>query len=256
MSSADPPTPGWRNLLREIPVLAAAVLAYWGGRGLTEGSYEDAVANAGHLISLEQRLGIYHEIRLQELIIDHQSMVTLMNWVYMWGHWPVIAVCALWLFFCRPSAYFLLRNAFLVSGAIGLVIFVAFPVAPPRLTGIEVADTITLHSHSYRVLQPPAFVNQYAAMPSLHFGWNLLIGGGMAREARRMPVRVACGLLPAAMAIAVVLTANHFIIDVIAGGAVAIFGLLVAWRIRSLLLRLPPARLRLLRRWTGLPESP
>lgn len=256
MSSAAPPTPGWRSLLREIPVLAAAVLAYWGGRGLTEGSYEDAVANARRLISLEQQLGIYREVRLQELIIDHQWMVTLMNWVYMWGHWPVIAVCALWLFFRRPPAYFLLRNAFLVSGAIGLLIFIAFPVAPPRLTGIEVADTITLHSHSYRVLQPPAFVNQYAAMPSLHFGWNMLIGGGMVREVRFLPARIACGLLPVAMAIAVVLTANHFIIDVLAGGTVALFGLLVAWGTRSLLLRIPTKRLRLLRRWSGLPESP
>ncbi len=256
MSRAIPPAPGWRSLIRELPVLGAAVLAYWGGRGLTEGSYADAVANAGHLIDLERRLGIYHEIWLQERIIDHHWLVTLMNWVYMWGHWPVIAVCATWLFFRRPPTYFLLRNAFLISGAIGLLVFIAFPVAPPRLAGIEVADTVTLHSNSYRVLQPPGFVNQYAALPSLHFGWNLLIGGGMAREAPLLPVRIASALLPVAMAVAVVLTANHYIVDVFVGAAVALFGLLVAWKMRSFLLRSSSTRLRLLRRWNGLPEFP
>lgn len=255
MANPARPVPSWSSLARELPVIAAAVLAYWGGRGLTEGSADDAVANAQRLIDIERQLHIYHELWLQDLIVDHQWMVTVVNWVYIWCHWPVITVSALWLFFRRPHTYFVLRNAFLVSGAIGLAVFVVFPVAPPRLTGIGIADTVTLHSHSYRVLQPPAFVNQYAAMPSLHFGWNLLIGAAVAREARVLPIRIVSGLLPAAMAAAVVLSANHFIIDVVAGGALALFGLLVSWKLRGVIQR-SPARLRLLRRWNGLPELP
>jgi hypothetical protein len=238
----------------EAVVIAAAMLVYWGGRGLTEGSYPEALSNAGRVMNLERHLGLYREIQIQDLIVDHRWLVTLMNWVYIWGHWPVIGVSAVWLFFRRPATYVLLRNAFLVSGGIGLLVFVTFPVAPPRLAGIDIVDTVTLHSEAYRVLQPPAFVNQYAAMPSLHFGWNMLIGGGVAYQCRMPVVRVVASVLPAAMAIAVVLTANHFIIDAVAGGALALFGLAVAWWLRKLAEQSTTNR-RFLRRWTGLPET-
>ncbi len=203
------------------------------------------------MIDLERRLGLYREIELQNRIADHHWLVTLVNWIYIWGHWPVIGVSAGWLYLRRPPTYVLLRNAFLVSGGIGLVVFVTFPVAPPRLACIEILDTVTLHSEAYRVLQPPAFVNQYAAMPSLHFGWDLLIGGGVAYECRVFVLRIAAAVLPVAMALAVVLTANHFIIDAVAGGALALFGLAVAWWLRRLIAQLP-ANWRFLRRWTGL----
>jgi membrane-associated phospholipid phosphatase len=129
------------------------------------------------------------------------------------------------------------RNALLISGAIGLVIFATFPVAPPRLTDLAVVDTVTLHSNAYRVLQPPAFVNQYAAMPSLHFGWDLLIGLALIRTATSRPMRLLGWIMPVLMAVAVILTANHYILDVFAGGAVALTGLLFAWCLQRIPLR-------------------
>jgi hypothetical protein len=69
-----------------------------------------------------------------------------------------------------------LRDAMAVSGAMGVCVYVSYPVAPPRLARLGMTDTITEQSQAYRVLQPPAFINQYAAMPSLHVGWNLLLG--------------------------------------------------------------------------------
>ena len=75
-----------------------------------------------------------------------------------------------------PARFLRLRNAMMVSGAIGLIVFASYPVAPPRLRGLGLVDTVTSSSTAYRVLQPPAFVNQYAAMPSLHSGWDLLVG--------------------------------------------------------------------------------
>jgi hypothetical protein len=80
--------------------------------------------------------------------------------MYIWGHWPLIGAVAAWLFFRRPDTYRLFRNAFLISGAIGIILFVLYPVAPPRLAGVDVVDTVTMYSNSYHVLQPPAFVNQ------------------------------------------------------------------------------------------------
>ncbi|MBI5947684.1 MAG: phosphatase PAP2 family protein [Chloroflexi bacterium] len=223
---------------RELVVVLAAVAAYFLVRGLTEGSRDDALRNARWLLDFERATWTAWEDEGQDLIVGHSSMVTLFNWVYMYGHWPVIAVAGAWLYLRRPHTFFLLRNACLISGTIGIVVFATFPVAPPRLLDSEFVDTVTLHSRAYRVLQPPAFVNQYAAMPSLHFGWNLLVGWALVREGRYWPVRLFGWVLPVLMALAIVLTANHFVIDGIAGAAVALAGLAVAILLRRI--ALPP----------------
>jgi hypothetical protein len=212
----------------------AAFLAYFAVRGITQGSYVTAVDHARAIVDLEKRLGFYWEPWLQRQMIDHPPLVTFANWIYMWGHWPVIAAVAIWLVIWRPTTFRLFRNAFFVSGAIGVVIFVLYPVAPPRLASVGLADTITLHSDSYRVLQPPAFVNQYAAVPSLHFGWDLLIGIAVWREVRWWVLRVLAVAVPTLMLWAIVVTANHFIFDAAAGAAVALLGLGVAHELTRL----------------------
>ena len=78
-------------------------------------------------------------------------------------------------------------------------------------------DTVTESSTAYRVLQPPALVNQYAAMPSLHLGWNLLVGIAIVTTATRLGLKVIGLVLPVLMAIAVIVTANHDVLDVVAG---------------------------------------
>jgi hypothetical protein len=100
------------------------------------------------------------------------------------------------------------------------------------LAGIGLVDTVTTQSHAYRVLQPPAFVNQYAAIPSLHVGWDLLVGIFVFRHARRSIARAFGVLTPIAMTTAVVLTANHFVIDAALGALVALVGLGVAATLR------------------------
>ena len=107
------------------------------------------------------------------------------------------------------------------------------PYPPPRLAGLGFADTVTMHSDSYRVLQPPAFVNQYAALPSLHVGWNLLVGIVVASVAASVLVRWLAGLLPVLMSVAVVTTGNHYVVDGLAGASLALFGLWVAYRLEA-----------------------
>jgi membrane-associated phospholipid phosphatase len=109
-----------------------------------------------------------------------------------------------------------------------MIIFLVYPVAPPRLTGAGLTDTVTSYSHAYRVLQPPSLVDRYAALPSLHFGWDLLVGLTLARFHPRVLVRIAGALMPIAMGLAVVVTANNYVLDVIVGGLVAMTGLVIA----------------------------
>lgn len=209
----------------EAAVAVLAVVAYFLVRGFTEGARADALANAHDVIRFERWLGIYVETEMQDLFLPAHWAETLVNWVYIWGHWPTIAVVAGWLYWRHRDTYHRTLYAFLLSGAVGLVIFATFPVAPPRLASAEFVDTVTMYSHAYRVLQPPNFVNQYAAMPSLHFGWDLLIGIAVVRAAPNLAVRLFGIILPVAMAFAVVLTANHYILDTVAGAALALLGL-------------------------------
>lgn len=220
--------PGWWPLLVQVLLVVGAAVCYFGVRGLTQSSLVPAQENARDLMAVERSLRLDWEAGLQGLIIDHGWLVNLVDGIYMYGHWPVIVVTLGWLFLRAPDRYLLLRNAMFVSGAIGLVVFALMPVAPPRLGVLALVDTITQHTDAYRTLQPPGLINRYAALPSLHFGWNLLVGVILWQTTRNPIVRTFAVAMPVAMAFAVVATANHYVIDVPAGAVVALTGLAVA----------------------------
>ncbi len=220
-------------LLSQTVLVTLAALAYFGVRGLTEGSVETAAQNAHRVLRLEEWLAIDWELGLQELVDNRQLSIDIVNWIYIWGHWPVVIGTLLWLVFTNRDEYYELRNAMFISGAIGLVIFASFPVTPPRLYGPEYADTVTQHSEAYRLLQPPRLVNKYAAVPSLHFGWNLLVALTWRRLHPNPWLTTAAVVMPASMAVAVVATANHWTFDVATGTAVALAGLFLERRRRA-----------------------
>lgn len=208
------------RILPQIAILLAAVAAYFLVRGFTEAAYGDALRNARHVVRLERWLGLYREPALQEALVGSQAVRGILNSVYIWGHWPVIAVTLLWLARRRPELYLRTRDSMLVSGAVGLVVFAWFPVAPPRLADLGMADTVSAASGAYRMMQPKIFTNQYAAMPSLHVGWNLLISLAIVAAVRHLVARVAATAMALAMATAVVLTANHYLVDALVGAAI------------------------------------
>jgi membrane-associated phospholipid phosphatase len=233
MTGLPIPKTTWTRAGKELGVALLAALAYFAVRSLTEGSTEDALRNANRIERFEDWLGILVEPHLQNMITGSTLLVNIVNWIYIWAHWPLIIVVAAWLIRSHPETYHLTRNAFLISGGAGLIVFAAFPVAPPRLTDMDVLDTVTQHSNAYRFLQPPAFTNQYAALPSLHFGWNLIIGIAIYSVATTRWLKAFAVVIPIAMALAVVLTANHYIVDAVAGAVFALAGLWVALKLRA-----------------------
>jgi hypothetical protein len=213
------------GLLREAALVVGAILAYFGVRNVTAGAPDEAFANGERIVELEQSLSIAWEDAIQASIMDSDTLVTLANWVYIWGHWPVILSTAAVLYISRRERYYVLRNALFISGGIGFLFFAFVPVAPPRLLELGLVDTVSGQSSAYRALQPPGLTNQYAALPSLHIGWNLTVGIVLFMTTAHFAVRAFAVLSPLAMAFAVVATANHFIIDVAAGAAVVLVGL-------------------------------
>ena len=250
---AGPPAPApphrhdWQAVPRELTVVLAGVVVYFGVRGLTHRDPSTAVRNARHVRVTEQTLRIGVEDAVQSSAVWSDQLVAVANWVYIWGHWPVISATLLWLVLSHRPVYVRTRDAMVVSGAVGMLVFAVFPVAPPRLVGMGLVDTVAEQSSAYRVLQPPAFVNQYAAMPSLHVGWDLLVGIAVVTAATRWWIRLLGGVLPLVMAWSVVATANHFVLDVVAGVLLVLAAVAVVSRRRS------PSGLRSARRAAAAP---
>jgi hypothetical protein len=213
--------------LRQLGIFGLAYLVYFGVRAITQGSARDAVAHALDLIRLERDLGVDWEEPVQRVTLHSQLLVDGANAVYMYGHWPVIVVAGVLLFRYRPEHYFRLRDACLMSGLVGLVVFSVFPVAPPRLTDLPLVDTVTRDDSGYRQIVPPSMVNEYAALPSFHVGWNLLLGVVVFGATRHWLLRTLAIVGPASMAVAVVATANHYVLDVVAGAVIVIACLVV-----------------------------
>jgi hypothetical protein len=215
-------------VLGQAGLVLLGVFVYFQIRGLTQGSVAAATDHAYDIVGFERRFGLAQEARLQSWVAPSESLRTLANWVYIWGHWPVIIATMVWLVLRHRPVFLRLRDAMLVSGAMGMVVFVTYPVAPPRLANLGLVDTVTQNSRAYRVLQPPGWVNQYAAMPSLHIGWDLLVRMAIFAAASSVWLKVVGCTLPVLMAFAVVATANHYIVDVIAGVAFVLVGHAVA----------------------------
>jgi len=227
----DAPARPVSDAATQVALISIAAALYFGVRDLTKDQAALAFANARALVRLEASLGMNVEAAAQAVIIDHDHVITFFNWIYIYGHWPVIAGALVYTLMRARPQYLLFRDSLIISGAIGLVFFALYPVAPPRLADpTSFFDSLEL-SQAYRVLQPQGIVNRYAALPSFHVGWNLLAALALwhAPALRRMrPLTVAMPLL---MMAAVVLTANHWLIDVFAGAAIALAGHLGARRV-------------------------
>ena len=233
-----------RRDLLEGALVGFAFLLYFGVRGAVVDRPEAAYWHARDVIDAQRWLGIFWEDSMNDWAAGHRLVAQLMNLVYFYLHFPLIIAFGIWLYFFRRQRYTLTRDAFLASGAIALVIYWLYPVAPPRELPELAArfdpnappyiggflDTMQEYlGYAYDTQSTRAFVNPYAAMPSLHFGWDLLLGLAMIRAfwgERWLWVMAPIGVaLPVLQIFSITLTANHFFLDALAGGVVAIAGI-------------------------------
>lgn len=221
-------TTRWAATAREVVLIAAAVLFYSLVRGLTDDRVDVAFANAERVMSFERTLGIFIEPDAQEAVLGNGLVVDLANAVYI-AYWPIIIGTLGWLLLRHPTQYRLYRNALLMSGMLSLALFALVPLAPPRfLPEHGFTDTIAAHSAGYRDFNASPLVNEYAAMPSLHLGWVLLVSIAIVTVSQNRAVRGAAAALPALMFAAIVLTGNHYILDGLAGAVIVLASLTIA----------------------------
>ena len=243
----------WRRLARpfsrrdllEGALVGAAFLLYFAVRGAVIDRPETAYTNALDVIDVQRKLGFFWEPDMQEWIKNRLFLVQSANIVYFYLHFPLIIVFGIGLYFRDKRKYTVMRDMLLASGGLALIVYWLYPVAPPReLPNLAppnapayvmgFVDTMKVYlGYAYQSQSTAAFVNPYAAMPSLHFGWDMLLGGGIIWTFWRTPLRwlaLTIGVvLPAMQVASITVTANHFFLDAIAGGAVCLAAIPVAW---------------------------
>lgn len=202
----------WRSTA--VLILAAAV--YFGVRKLVEGTPDTATRNADRLLRFEQAIGIEFEHSLQRLVLDHPVLVDWSNHFYVWLHWPFLIFALVLLFIRDRRAFQQLRDTLIASGAMGLVVFAVFPVSPPRFMPGFVG-TVSQTERQHFVQYPASWSNRVASLPSFHAGWTLVAAILLATMFRSRIVKVIALLPGPLVALAVITTGNHYVIDVLVG---------------------------------------
>lgn len=221
----DFPHPG-RRALREATICSAVFVLYEIGRHLVKGSWEDAWANSVSILRIQDILHLDQERAVQQFLLRNDSMVGFINDAYSWFFLPFVAGALFWLFIVDDPVFRRFRTSLACACAFALLIIWLFPVAPPRLTpGSEIIGTHAMRGGTH------SFVNQFAAMPSLHVGWVALSGLALFTSVRHWlrwfwligPVLI--------MGFTVMATGHHYFVDGVVGSAIGVVPFLyLTWR--------------------------
>lgn len=214
--------------LVEIAIIATLYFAYRFGRLIGLGREDVAQAHAGLVRHTERDLRLPSEATIQGAVSHIPGIYEIANRYYVTLHFPVMVAFLLWGFFARPRPEYLwARNLLIVQTSLALLIHIAFPLAPPRMfPQWGFVDTMAVFGPNAYGGASASVANQYAAMPSLHIGWAVLIALVVVRTAPR-PI-AAIGVVHAVLTVfVVVITANHWLLDGIVASGLLGVGLLI-----------------------------
>ncbi|MEV8031493.1 phosphatase PAP2 family protein [Streptomyces sp. NPDC086182] len=227
---ADPDDTAARPpLLRELLLVAGLFAVYKAGRLLATGHTDEAFANARRVWGWERSLRMPGEGAVQATLLHGDTLVHIANTYYAAVHFPATVAFLVWLYLRRPGHYVWARRVLALVTAAALVGHLAFPLAPPRLLAeAGLVDTGQVYGPTVYGAHPAAdaLANQFAAMPSLHFGWALMVAIGLI-TATRSRLRVLWLLHPLLTLLVIVGTANHYWLDAIVAAALLCVALAV-----------------------------
>lgn len=240
ITATAPRAAAYRGRLRwwtELPLIAVIYALYSFARLLVRGDIDDAVKHGVDILHFEQLTHLDPEPFVNRLFTDHAVLGVPADFAYASLHYLVTPAVLVWLWRRRPTHYRAARTWLMISTLIGLIGFTLLPTAPPRLipTSHGFVDTMAQYgSYGWWGTDASAprgmghLTNEYAAMPSLHVGWALWCGIMLVRYGRHWSIRVLGGLYPVVTTLVVMGTANHYLMDVLAGCAVMGTGFLLA----------------------------
>jgi hypothetical protein len=215
---------GWRDLGYQLAIWFGFLGAYQVARGLADRTPAEAFSNGLRVVEFETQVsGRLVELSLQQSVEAKDWLAPVVSWTYWNSEFTVLGLALLWVYLRRHESFTRLRNTILLANVIGLVGYVAVPMAPPRLLGLGFDDN---HADGLVTLA----ANPYAAMPSLHAADAFILGIVLAFVCRRVWAKVLWAAWPAWVWFAVMATGNHFWLDCIAGMGVALVALAVVYR--------------------------
>jgi PAP2 superfamily len=157
---------------------------------------------------------------MQDAAHAFPGLIDLLSISYLMFHLAVTVVVLLWLHRRRPAAFPIVRTTLVLSSGLALVGYLVYPTAPPRLSGIGITDTVSGSHIDLNSGLVSSLYNPYAAVPSMHIGYALVVAASLLRYGRRVAVRVVGALYPQFVLLVVVATDNHFLLDALAGAVV------------------------------------
>ncbi len=193
-----------------------------------------AVQHAYTVLDLERGLHIFHELWFNAFLAQHHWLIEFASYYYASAHFVVTPIFLAWLFLRHGWVYPMLRSALVLATVIALAIYATWPLAPPRFVVVGAVDTVFDHPVIWARGGAAEFVNEFAAMPSLHVGWAVWCAVA-AVVVLRSPWRHVAWAYPLMTTWVVVATANHYVLDAVGGTVVVLVPLyLCGLRLRHL----------------------
>jgi membrane-associated phospholipid phosphatase len=224
---------GWGDAGRQLAILVGVDVAYELARGIADSNRADAIAHGAQVINFEQSTHTFFEPSLQAFFLPAHWTIDLANQLYLNAQFSIALGFLIWLYLFRNESYYFVRNMFVIAMGLALVGYIAFPTAPPRLFPDHgFVDTITDFSkvnHNSAIAK--IFINPYAAVPSMHCAFALMIGGTGVMVCHNRFAKVFWAFWPVLIAWVVIVTANHYWVDAALGWMVAVASALIAQRL-------------------------
>jgi PAP2 superfamily len=213
---------GTTDVLRQILLFCGAYWLYRVVRGIVDGQAAEAFENARHVIALEHHLGVFVEPHVQAWASSKTWLIDVASWTYLNSHFVVTTCTLAFIYLFRNEHFYFVRNMFMVAMGIALVGYLVYPTAPPRMLpewgfSDSVADFTGVNDSGSANL----LVNPYAAVPSMHVSFALMLAVPMIRMARHGWTKALWGLYPGLITFVVVSTGNHFVFDAATGALTA-----------------------------------
>ena len=227
---------GWLDVLRQLALFGAVYLAYRLVRVLAEGDGTAAFAHARDLISLERSVHVFVEPSIQAWASGSRLLMRVSSWMYVNAQTTVTLGGLIYLYVRRNRSFYFVRNMFMIAMAIALIGYWVYPTAPPRLMpewGFTDAISQFLVGSTGHIDNGPgsALLNMYAAVPSMHVCFAVIVGWSMARLVSHRAAKIAWSLYPLLVTFVVVATGNHYLTDVFLGVLTAGVSALLAQRL-------------------------
>jgi hypothetical protein len=212
------------DVVRQILMFAAAYAGYEVVRGLAGGGGAKPYANAARIINFERGLHIFWEPSIQRWVTTHAHWLLLIaDWTYINAHFTLTVGVLAFIYLRRNESFYFVRNMFMIAMGIALVSYALFPTAPPRLMpqwgftdSIQAATGVTVE-HGLA----GALLNPFAAVPSMHVCFALMVGVTMSRLVKNRLASLLWRIYPLFIVFVVIVTGNHYFTDAILGALTA-----------------------------------